>query len=192
MSIFGRLHATTLARRARTSEDSAERAALLVQAAASHGTAERHLEAAAALAAAGRLAASAQSWRQALARDPLQLPSDAQLAALSPVLPLVAVEVRDALLRGTTGWTLQRRGCFAGEERWRLEQARHDSMDALLPTLRYLALVIAHTSPVPGRLRIDCDWQNDDSEAYLALSQLGEALFSWDEARRVSALRHAP
>jgi hypothetical protein len=151
----------------------------------------RRLSAAAALAAAGRVQEAAESWRQALAGDPLHLPSEAQLAALEPVLPLIAIEVRDALLRASKGWTLQRRGCFDGEERWRLEQARHDSMEDLQPTLRFVALVIAHTSPAPGRLRIDCDWQNDDSEAYLALSQLGEALFTWDEARRVSGPKNA-
>ena len=34
-------------------------------------------------------------------------------------------------------------------------------------------------------LRIDCDRPNDDSEAYLSIVQMGEAIVTWDESRRI-------
>lgn len=151
----------------------------------------RHLEDAAALARAGRLAESAESWRRAIALDPLHVPTEAQLAALEPVMPQVAREVLDGLTRGSgrRDWKLERRGSFDGEERWRLMQAKHDEMEALLPALRYLALAIAHTAAAPGRLRVDCDCPNDDSEAYMEILQMGEAIIAWDESRRITEVR---
>ena len=118
---------------------------------------------------------------------------DAQVAALQPVFPGVARALLDGLSRerpsGRRHWKLERRGSFEGEERWRLEQEAHDTIDALLPTLRYVALAIAHTSGAPGRLRIDCDRLNPDSEAYNPILQMGEAVLAWDEARRITGVR---
>jgi hypothetical protein len=187
MSLLGWIEAAGLSRRARQTADPVQRAELLVRAAAGHGTAARHLEAAVALAQAGRTAESAESWRKSIARDPLLIPDRTQLDALRSVVPTVAPEIVKALIhdRGARAkWRLQRRGCFDGEERWRLEQAGQDTLDALLPTLRYLALLIAQISAAPGRLRLECDWQNDDDEAYLPITQLGEVLFAWDESRQ--------
>src|SRR6185295_18377743 len=122
-----------------------------------------------------------------------RIPDEAQAAALEPVFPRVAREVLDGLtregLRSKKHWKLVRRGSFDGEERWRLEQEKHDTMDELLPTLRYIALAIAHTAAAPGRLRIDCDRPNDDSEAYLSIVQMGEAIITWDDQRRITDVK---
>jgi hypothetical protein len=50
-------------------------------------------------------------------------------------------------------------------------------------------VLIAHTSSAPGRLRIDCDRLNDDSEAYNPIIQMGEAVLTWDESRRIAGVR---
>jgi len=110
------------------------------------------------------------------------------------VLPRVAQALLDGLSsgsqsRGTRHWRLERRGSFEGEERWRLEQEAHDTMDALLPTLRYVALLVAHTSGAPGRLRIDCDLLTRDSEAYDPIVQMGEATVACDGERRITDLK---
>lgn len=182
-----------LRHRAHDTRDATERAALLLRAAVLDDTPGGHLEAAVALAQADRLAESAESWRRAIQIDPVRIPDEAQVAALMPVMPQVAREVLDGLSRGNPGsrkhWKLERRGSFDGEERWRLEQETFDTMDALLPTLRYIAAAVAHTSAAPGRLRIDCDCLTRDSEAYLPVEQLGEAVISWDEARRITDAR---
>lgn len=152
-------------------------------------TPANQMKAAVALAQAGRFDESAESWRLAIALDPRRIPDEAQVAALGPVFPLVAREVLDGLsregLRSRKHWKLVRRGSFEGEERWRLEQERHSTMDELLPTLRYIALAVAHTSAAPGRFRIDCDRPNDDSEAYLSIVQMGEAIITWDAGHRI-------
>ncbi|MFL5539473.1 MAG: hypothetical protein ACJ8J0_10800 [Longimicrobiaceae bacterium] len=149
--------------------------------------------AAVALAQADRYDESAESWRRAIALDPRRIPDEAQAAALEPVFPRVAREVLDGLtrdgVRSRKHWKLVRRGSFEGEERWRLEQEKHDTMDELLPTLRYIALAVAHTSAAPGRLRIDCDRPNDDGEAYLPIVQMGEAIVTWDESRRIGDVK---
>ena len=123
----------------------------------------------------------------------MRIPGEAQIAALVSVLPQVASEVLDGLSRGNPRsrkhWKLERRDSFDGEERWRLEQEAHDTMDALLPALRYIALAVAHTSAAPGRLRIDCDCLTRDGEAYLPIEQMGEAIISWHEGRRVTGVR---
>jgi tetratricopeptide (TPR) repeat protein len=182
-----------LRRRARNTRDASERAELLLRAAELDDTAGARLEAAVALAQAGRLAESAECWRRAIRLDPVRIPAEVQIAGLIPVLPQVASEVLDGLSRGNPRsrkhWKLERRGSFDGEERWRLEQEAHDTMDALRPTLRYIALAVAHTSAAPGRLRIDCDCLTRDSEAYLPIEQLGEAVITWDEARRITDAR---
>jgi hypothetical protein len=182
-----------LRRRARAVADASARAGLLLQAAELDDVPGGHLEAAVALAEAGRHDASAASWRRAIALEPVLIPRETQVAALLPVLPRVAREVLDGLSRGTPRagkhWKLERRGGFEGEERWRLEQEAHSTMDELLPTLRYVAVAIAHTAGAPGRVRIDCDRPNDDSEAYLDVVQMGEAVIAWDEARRIASVR---
>ena len=151
------------------------------------------MEAAVALARAGRYDESAESWRRAIALDPRRIPDEAQVAALEPAFPHVAREVLNGLtregLRSRKHWKLVRRGSFEGEERWRLEQEKHDTMDGLLPALRYIALAVAHISAAPGRLRIDCDRPNDDSEAYLSIVQMGEAIVTWDSDRRITAVK---
>ncbi|MFL5382680.1 MAG: hypothetical protein ACJ8GN_09230 [Longimicrobiaceae bacterium] len=153
---------------------------------------KQRLAAAAQLAQAGRLDESAESWLAAVERKPLLVLDEAQLAALGPVLPRVARRLLDGLTRAPDRgkpWKLERRGSFDGEERWRLEQERHGTMRELLPALRYLALLIAHTSGAPGRLRIDCDRPNPDSEAYLPIEQVGEAIITWDEACRITDVK---
>ena len=151
------------------------------------------MAAAVALARAGRYDESAESWRRAITLDPRRIPDEAQAAALEPVFPRVAREVLDGLtrdgVRSRKHWKLVRRGSFEGEERWRLEQERHSTMEELLPTLRYIALAVAHASAAPGRLRIDCDRPNDDSEAYLSIVQMGEAIITWDDQRRIIDMR---
>lgn len=148
------------------------------------------MKAAVALAQAGRHDDAAEGWLRAVEQKPLLIPSEMQLAALQPVLPRVAQRLLDGLVRSSgKRWKLERRGSFDGEERWRLEQERHSTMEELLPTLRYIALVVAHTSAAPGRLRIDCDRPNDDSEAYLPIMQMGEAIISWDDQRRITDVR---
>ncbi|HKP74556.1 MAG TPA: hypothetical protein VJT67_03390 [Longimicrobiaceae bacterium] len=152
-------------------------------------SAARQLAAAVQHAQAGRHGESAAAWLRALEQKPLLVPKPAQLAALEPVLPRIARAALDGLSVATKRWTLERRGSFDGEERWRLEQDRHWPMAELEPTLRYLALLIAHTSAAPGRLRIDCDRPNDDSEAYNPVIQMGEAIITWDESRRITDVR---
>jgi len=149
-------------------------------------TPKHHLAAAAAHARAGRLDEAAQSWIRAVELDPRHLPNGEQSAALKPVLPRAARQLLDQLSVPTNHWKLERRGNFDGEERWRLEQDKYSSMQELAWTLGYVAGVIAHTSAAPGRLRIDCDRPNDDSEAYLPIIQMGEIVFSWDETRRLT------
>jgi tetratricopeptide (TPR) repeat protein len=182
-----------LRRRARGTGDAHERAELLLRAAELDPTPDGRLEAAAALAQAGRLAESAECWRGAIRLDPVRIPDERQIAALVPVLPQVASELLAGLARGEPRsrrhWKLERRGSFDGEERWRLEQEAFDTMDELLPTLRYIALAVAHTASAPGRLRIDCDCLTRDSEAYLPVEQIGEAIFDWDEERRIADVR---
>ena len=148
--------------------------------------ARTELRATAALAASGRHDEAAASWRRAIGLHPVLIPDAGQLSTLLPVLPRVAREVLDGLSRGDGHWTLERRGAFDGEERSRLQQDRHDTMEALLPTLRFLAAAVAQVADAPGRLRIDCDRPNDDSEAYMEVLQMGEAVFAWDAERRVT------
>jgi hypothetical protein len=136
------------------------------------------LRAAAALAAAGRHDEAAASWCRAIQLHPVLVPDAAQVTALLPVLPRVAREVLDGLAREDGCWRLERRGSLDGEESWRLVQARHDTMEALLPTLRFLAAAVAQVADAPGRLRVDCDRPNDDSEAYMEVLQMGEATFA--------------
>jgi|GEM_PF-4935488 len=191
-NLLRRIAAGRLRRRARGTADANERAALLLQAAQLRDAPRLHLEAAAALAEAGRHAESAASWQRTIEREPLLIPGETQVAALLPVVPRVARAVLDGLSRESSRgrrWKLERRGSFDGEERWRLEQEEHDTMDALLPTLRYVALAVAHTSGAPGRLRIDCDRPNPDSEAYNPVVQLGEAIITWDEGRRITGVK---
>jgi hypothetical protein len=152
-------------------------------------TAKQRLAAAAEHARAGRFDEATQSWVRAVELKPQLIPNDAQLAALEPALPRVARQVLDQLSVPTKHWKLERRGSLDGEERWRLEQDKHWTMAKLAPTLHYVALVIVHTSAAPGRLRIDCDRIDDDSEAYLPLQQMGEAVITWDEARRITDVR---
>jgi hypothetical protein len=182
-----------LRRRARHTDDAHDRARLLLTAAELDPTPNGRLEAAVALAGAGRLPESAECWRRVIQLDPLRIPDDAQIAALLPVLPQVASELLAGLTRGEPRsrrhWKLERRGSFDGEERWRLEQEAFDTMDELLPTLRYIALAVAHTASAPGRLRIDCDCLTRDSEAYLPVEQIGEAIVEWDEERRITEVR---
>ena len=187
-----RIAAGRLRRRADGTANANARAELLLQATKLRDDPDLHLEAAAALAQAGRLAESAASWQRAIEQRPLLIPSEAQIDALLPVLPRVAQTVLDGLSRESSQGRrckLERRGSFDGEERWRLEQEEHDTMDALLPTLRYVALVVAHTSGAPGRLRIDCDRPNPDSEAYNPILQMGEAIITWGEDRRISGVK---
>ncbi|HET7460252.1 MAG TPA: hypothetical protein VFJ82_03355 [Longimicrobium sp.] len=186
--------AARLRRRARRSTDPNERAELLLDAAKLDDLPSARLEAAVALAQAGRYEESAWSWRRAIQLRPLLLPTPAQADALLPVLPGVARDVLDGLMSTDRKlldqrWALERRGTFDGEERWRLLQERHWEMEHLVPTLRYIALAVAHTSGAPGRLRIDCDRYDPDPDSYLEIRQLGEAIVSWDEARRITQLR---
>ena len=189
---FRWIGARKLRRQARATTDAGKRADLLSHVAELDDRPDSHLEAAVALARTGRHAESAAAWLRAIEREPLLVPGEAQVAALLPVLPRVARAVLDGLSRPGSGrrrWRLERRGSFDGEERWRLEQEAHETMDALLPTLRYLAQAIVHTSGAPGRLRIDCDRPNDDSEAYNPIIQMGEAIITWDAERRITAVK---
>jgi len=186
--------AGTLRRRARRTADPNERAELLLDAAKLDELPSLWLEAAVALAQAGRLDQSAESWRRAIELKPVHIPAEAQVAALLPVFPLVAHPVLDGLTGGRRGfldhrWKLERRGSFDGEERWRLEQELYGEMNDLLPALRYIALAVAHTSGAPGRLRIDCDRQERDTDSYLDIAQMGEVIITWDESRRITSVR---
>ena len=181
-----------LRRRARRTADAHERASLLLRAATLADDAAIHLEAAVALAQAGRHAEAAESWRRAIQLRPLLIPAEAQLAALAPVLPRVAHEVLDGLSRAPMSkrhWKLERRGSLDGEERWRIEQEVHWTFAELLPTLRYVASTVAHTTGAPGRLRIDCDRLERDGEDDDRLLQMGEAVFTWDETRQITGVR---
>lgn len=152
-------------------------------------TSRQRLATAVELARAGRHDEAAERWLRAVELQPSAIPSEAQLAALEPLLPRGAPRVLAALSVATKHWKLERRGSLDGEERWRLEQDRHWPMAELVPTLRYVALVIAHASAAPGCARIDCDRPNPDSEAYLPVEQIGEAVITWDESRRITDVR---
>ncbi|HEX8831680.1 MAG TPA: hypothetical protein VF705_10960 [Longimicrobium sp.] len=183
-----------LRHRAGKTAGATERAELLLAAARLGDTASAHLDAAVALAQAGRLDESAGSWHRAIELKPLLIPSEAQLDALAPVLPQVARDLLAGFLshdrkRLEQHWKMERRGSFSGEERFRLEQERHDSLSDLLPALRYIALAVAHTTGAPGRLRIDCDRLNPDSEAYNPIVQMGEAIVTWNAERRITEVR---
>lgn len=183
-----------LRRRARRTADPNARAELLLEAAKLDGLPGVWLEAAVALAQAGRLDQSAESWRRAIEIKPVLVPAEAQIAALFPVFPRVAGQVLDGLTGDRRGFLdhfskLERRGSADGEERWRLEQDRYGEMKELLPTLRYIALAVAHTAGAPGRLRIDCDRKERDSDTYLDIAQLGEVIIAWDENRAITSVR---
>ena len=186
--------AATLRRQARRTADPNQRADLLLRAATLDDLPSLCLEAAAALAQVGRLDESAGCWRRALTLKPVLVPSAAQVEALLPVLPRMAREVLDGLADGHPGfldfrWKLERRGSLDGEERWRLEQEKIDGMEQLLPTLRYIALLVAHTTGAPGRVRIDCDLYDNDTDSYQEIHALGEAIISWDGDRRITDVR---
>lgn len=186
--------AGTLRRRARRTADPNQRAELLLEAAKLDDVPRLSLEAAVALAQAGRLEESAGCWRRALELEPVLVPADEQIEALQPVLPRIAGEVLDGLASADRTlldqrWKLKRRGSFDGEERWHLLQERYDAMEHLLPTLRYIALAVAHTSGAPGRVRIDCDVYDPDPDSYLEIRQLGEAVLAWNEERRLTDVR---
>ena len=177
---------TRLRRQARRAADPAAAAELFLRAVAIDDAPWGHFEAAAALARAGRLAEAAESWRRAVRQQPRLTPDAPLLAALMPVMPRIAPEVVEALVKGDgrrPRWKLERRGAFDGEERWRLEQDSIDEMAELLPFLRYLAAAVAQTAAAPGRLRIDCDYL-DRTETGDELRQVGEAIFRWGEDRR--------
>jgi hypothetical protein len=181
-----------LRRRARGTADVHERASLLAQAAGLADDASIHLEAAVALAQAGRHTEAADSWRRAIQLRPLLIPDEAQLAALAPVLPQTMREVLDGLSRPQKSkrhWKLERRGSFNGEERWRIEQEVHWTFAELLPILRYVASAVAHTADAPGRLRIDCDRLERGGESDDRLLQMGEVIFTWDATRQITGVR---
>jgi hypothetical protein len=181
-----------LRRQARKTTDAAERASLLAQAAEGSTDAAVHMEAAAALAQAGRHADAAASWRRSLDLQPLRIPTDAQLAALEPVMPHVAQEVLDALVsprKTRRHWKMERRGTLDGEERWRMEQETHWTFGELMPTLRYIALAVAHTCGAPGRLRIDCDRLERGGDEDDRMVQMGEAIATWDGDRGITSVR---
>lgn len=186
--------AGALRRQALGTEDVGRRAELLRAAVELDDLPSLCLEAAVALAQAGGLDESAECWIRALKVKPGPIPTDEQIDALHPVLPRAAREVLGRLEHGPDGfldhrWMLERRGSFDGEERWRLEQEEIDEMERLAPTLRYVALLVAHTSAAPGRVRIDCDLYDRDTDSYQEIRQLGEAIMSWDENRRISGVQ---
>lgn len=181
-----------LRRQARNTTDAGERASLLSQAAEGSTDAAVHLEAAAALAQAGRHADAMASWRRCLHLQPLRVPTDAQLAALDAVMPQVAQEVLDTLVsprKTRRHWKMERRGTLDGEERWRMEQETHWTFAELMPTLRYIALAVAHTTAAPGRLRIDCDRLERGGDEDDRMLQMGEAIVTWDGDRRITNIR---
>lgn len=181
-----------LRRRARRTADAHERASLLLRAATLSDDGVGHLEAAVALAEARRFEESAASWRRAIQLRPSMIPTETQLSALAPVLTQVAREVLDGLSRPTKSrrhWKLERRGSLDGEERWRIEQEVHWTFAELLPTLRFVASAVAHTTGAPGRLRIDCDRLERGGEDEDRLLQMGEAIFTWDETRQITGVR---
>ncbi|HEU4560644.1 MAG TPA: hypothetical protein VFS20_22520 [Longimicrobium sp.] len=184
--------AKKLRRQARDTADPGRRAELLLEAAKLADVPSAYMEAAVALAEARRYDECAASWRRAIQLKPVLIPGETQVAALEPVLPQVAREVLDGLSRGPGllehHWKLQRRGAFDGEERWKLEQEAHETMSDLLPTLRYIALAVAHTAGAPGRVRIDIDRMERDSETNL-MGQMGEAIFTLDDACRIIDVR---
>jgi hypothetical protein len=180
--------AAKLRRRARRTAEPAERVALLERAVALDDIPSARMELAVAAAQCGWLDEAAESWRRAVAMKPVIIPTTAELAALWPVLPLVA---RD-LLRVMSGtgakkphWKLERRGSFGGEERWKVEQESAWTMDELMPTLRFLAQVIAHTAAAPGHVRFDCDRLDRGGDSSDEIVQMGEAIIRWDEQRRL-------
>lgn len=186
--------AGTLRRQARRTADPNQRAELLLDAAKLDDIPSLRLEAAVALAQAGRHEESAWSWRRAIELKPAHVPSGEQIGALLPVLPRVARAVLDGLASADRTlldqrWKLERRGSFEGEERWHLLQERYDQMEHLLPTLRYIALAVAHSGGAPGRVRIDCDVYDPDPDSYLEIRQLGEVVISWDESRHITNVR---
>ena len=183
--------AAKLRREARRTADPAERVTLLERAVALDDLPTARMELAVAAAQCGLLDTAAASWRRAVEMRPLLVPSDADLAALAPVLPLVAHDVLAAMTGDRRGflehhWKLERRGSFDGEERWKMEQEEQPTMRDLLPTLRLIASAVAHTAAAPGRVRIDCDLFVNDSDLYNPVSQMGEAIIAWDAERRLA------
>jgi hypothetical protein len=180
-----------LRKRARRTAEPAERVALLDRAVALDDSASARMELAVACARCGWLDRAAASWNRAIQLKPVTLPSDEEVAALTPVLPLAARDVLRAMMHGRRSfgdrrWKLERRGALDGEERWRLEQESGWTMEELLPTLRFVALVIAHTADAPGRVRIDCDRFDAGSDGPTEIIQVGEAIISWDDQRRIT------
>jgi hypothetical protein len=183
-----------LRKRARQIAEPADRVALLERAVALDDSPSARMELAVACARCGRLDRAAASWRRAVEMKPVTLPSDEEVAALTAVLPLAARDVLEAMMHGrrTFGdshWKLERRGALDGDERWKLEQKAGWTMEELLPKLRFVALLIAHTAEAPGRVRIDCDRLDTDSERSSDIVQVGEAIVSWDEHRRITQVR---
>ncbi|HEX6751875.1 MAG TPA: hypothetical protein VF092_31560 [Longimicrobium sp.] len=186
--IGGGATAAKLRRHARRTADPAERVTLLERSVALDDLPTTRMELAVAAARCGLLDTAAANWRRAVEMRPLLLPSEADLAALAPVLPLVAKDLLAAMTGGRKGflehhWKLERRGSFDGEERWKVEQEEQPTMRDLLPTLRLIALAVAHTAAAPGRVRIDCDLYVNDSDLYNPVSQMGEAIIAWDAER---------
>ncbi|HSU17231.1 hypothetical protein [Longimicrobium sp.] len=182
-----------LRRQARRAAEPADRVALLERAVALDDSASTWMELAVAAARCGRLGQAAESWRRAIAMQPVLIPPDAEMAALAPVLPLVAGDLLAAVSGGRRAfgdrrWKLERRGAFDGEERWKVEQERASEMKELLPALRFVAQAISHTAGAPGRVRFDCDRLERDSDAYNEIVQMGEVLIRWDESRRITGV----
>ena len=183
-----------LRKRARQTTEPADRVALLERAVALDDTSAARMDLAVACARCGWLDRAAASWKRAVEMKPATLPSDEEEAALTPVLPLAARDVLEAMMHGRRSlgdshWKLERRGTRDGEERWKLEQKAGWTMEELLPKLRFVGLLIAHTAGAPGRVRIDCDRLDTDSERSSDIVQVGEAVISWDEHRRITQVR---
>jgi hypothetical protein len=182
-----------LRRQARRAAEPADRVALLERAVALDDIPSARMELAVAAARCGWLDEAAASWRRAVEMKPVLIPDDEQMAALAPVLPLVASDVLAAMTSGRRGfmdhhWKLERRGALDGEERWKVEQEAAWEMKELLPKLRFLAQVIAHTAGAPGRVRFDCDRLDRGSDTSDEIVQMGEAVFSWDESRGITGV----
>jgi len=182
--------AAKLLRQARRTAEPADRVALLERAVALNDVPSTRMKLAVAAARCGRLDQAAESWRRAIAMKHVVVPSDEEMAALAPVLPLVARDVLAAMADGVSRreWKLERRGAFDGEERWKLLQDAEDELPRLVPKLRFIAQAIAYTTEAPGRVRFDCDRRERDSDAYLDVAQMGEVVISWDESRCITAV----
>lgn len=180
-----------LRKRARQTAEPAERVTLLERAVGLDDISSARMELAVACAQCGRLEQAAASWKRAVEMKPVILPSDGEVAALTPVLPLAARDVLEAMMHGRRSfgdhhWKLERRGTLDGEERWKLEQESGWTMEELVPKLRFVGLVIAHTAGAPGRVRIDCDRLDRSGDGPSEIVQVGEAIISWDEQRRIT------